>query len=435
VTTLIVGSIVAWGAPLGLPVALVFGALIAATDPVAVVALFRSLGIPKRLLVLVEGESLLNDGTAIVLFNILLAVALTGSFDPVQGVTDFIRVAAGGTIIGLVLGWLISRLIERIDDYLIETTLTTVLAFGSYLVADRLGFSGVLAVVAAGLVNGNLGSRGMSPTTRIVLHNFWEYVAFLANSLVFLLIGLKMDVPSLLAAWQPILWAIAAILAARIVVVYGLAQIMNRFDNAVPLAWQHVLTWGGQRGAISLALVLSLPIALGTERELLKLMAFGVVLFTLLVQGTSMRPLLRRLKIGARTDAQVEYETRHARVVALRAAVDHLDRMYRDGLISLHVWETLKPELNARAAALAEAVRQVLRDDPVLEAEELDTALRETLRAQRSALLGLRRDGVISEQVFEKLSSEVDALLMGDPAQAIPVTGIAISEKEEPAGN
>ena len=108
---------------------------------------------------------------------------------------DFIRVAAGGILVGLALGWVIARLIERVDDYLIETTLTTVLAFGAYLAAERLHLSGVLAVVAAGLVNGNIGPRGMSPTTRIVLFNFWEYVAFLANSLVFLLIGLKVNIP------------------------------------------------------------------------------------------------------------------------------------------------------------------------------------------------------------------------------------------------
>ena len=131
------------------PLALVFGALISATDPVAVVALFRALGVPKRLALLVEGESLLNDGTAIVVFNLVLAAALTGRFNFVEGVGDFLRVAAGGTVVGLLLGWITAQLIARVDDYLIEITLTTVLAFGSYLVAERLHFSGVLAVVIA----------------------------------------------------------------------------------------------------------------------------------------------------------------------------------------------------------------------------------------------------------------------------------------------
>ena len=153
-TTMIVAGMLTLGTSLSLPVALVFGALIAATDPVAVVALFRLLGVPKRLSVLIEGESLLNDGTALVLFNLMLAVALTGKFNLFSSLVEFVQVAAGGIVVGLVLGWAISRLIARIDDYLIEITLTTVLAYGTYLVAEQLHFSGVLAVVAAGLITG-----------------------------------------------------------------------------------------------------------------------------------------------------------------------------------------------------------------------------------------------------------------------------------------
>ena len=410
-TTLIVAGVLMWGNTLSLPLALVFGALIAATDPVAVVALFRSLGVPKRLSVLIEGESLLNDGTAIVLFNLMLVVALTGRFNLVDSIASFLRVAVGGTVVGLVLGWMISRLIARIDDYLIETTLTTVLAFGSYLVAEQLHFSGVLAVVAAGLVNGNLGPQGMSPTTRIVLFNFWEYVAFLANSMVFLLIGLQVSIPALIATWQPILWAILAVLLSRLVVVYGLSWIVKRVAEPIPLRWQHVLNWGGLRGAICLALALSLPASFGSERDLLRLMAFGVVLFTLLVQSTTMRPLIRLLKIITRSEVQVEYELRHARLVSLRFADARLDRMHHDGLLSTPTWERLKTMITQNAASLATAMSELLLSDPALEAEELDTGWRELNRAQRSALLSLRRDGVISEEVFEELTAEVDARL------------------------
>jgi len=257
-TTLIVAGMLVFGTYLSLASALVFGALIAATDPVAVVSLFRVLGVPKRLRVLVEGESLFNDGTAIVLYNLLLAFALTGQFSLGQGIVEFIRVSVGGVLVGLLLGWLASRLIARIDDYLIETTLTTVLAYGAYLIAEQLHFSGVLAVVAAGLVNGNIGPQGMSPTTRIVLFNFWEYLAFLANSMVFLLIGLQVDIPTLLSAWQPILWSILGVMVARLVIVYGLDWLAGRWIDPIPPRWQHVLAWGGLRGAVSLALVLSL---------------------------------------------------------------------------------------------------------------------------------------------------------------------------------
>ncbi len=410
-STFIIAGILALGGQLSLQVALVFGALIAATDPLAVVAVFRKLGVPGRLSVLVEGESLFNDGTAIVIFNLMLAVALTSKFDSVGSLMDFIQVSVGGIIVGLVLGWMISRLIARIDDYLIETTLTTVLAFGSYLLAEQFHFSGVLAVVAAGLINGNMGPRGMSPTTRIVLSNFWEYVAFLVNSIVFLLIGMQVNLPKLLSTWQPVLWAILAVLIARAIVVYGLGWIVNRLVEPVPLTWQHVISWSGLRGAISLALVLSLPTALGNQREILQVMALGVVLFSLLLQGTSMGLIVRRLHVVTRSEAQIEYEIRHARLASLRIADVRLDRMHDEGLLSTHAWETLKQFLAQNAQSLAVAMRELIQTDPALEAEELDKGWRELFRAQRSALLDLRRDGVISESAFVTLTAETDAQL------------------------
>ncbi len=410
-TTFIIGGLLVFGIHLSLPVALVFGSLIAATDPVAVVALFRTLGVPKRLTTLIEGESLFNDGTAIVLFNLMLAIALSGQVELASSVGKFFAVSIGGIVVGLVLGWLVAQLISRVDNYLIETTLTTILAFGSYLVAERLGFSGVLAVVAAGVVNGNTSQHGMSPTSRIVIFNFWEYIAFLTNSIVFLLIGLQVNITALISAWQPILWAILAVFVARIIVVYVLSWLVNRVAEPIPIRWQHILNWGDLRGAISLALALSLPVSLGAERDLLRVMTFGVVLFTLLVQSTTMTPLIRWLKIITRNDAQLEYELQHARLTAMRSAVARLDRLHNDGMLSSHTWEKLKRYVTSEASNLAEKVRGILLADPVLEAEELDTGWREMLRAQRSSLLSLRQDGVISDEVFEQLSSDVDAQL------------------------
>ena len=209
ITTLIIGGITALGIGLPLGVAMVFGALLSATDPVSVVAFFRQLGAPRQLASIVEGESLFNDGTAVVVFRIALAIAVSRQFSLVGSVTNFLWLAAGGLVVGGLLGWVVSKLIARVDDYLIETTLTTILAYGAYLAAERLHVSGVLAVVAAGLVNGNIGPAGMSPTTRIVIFNFWEYVAFVANSLVFLLIGLDINVQRIVANWSAIVWAIA----------------------------------------------------------------------------------------------------------------------------------------------------------------------------------------------------------------------------------
>ncbi len=435
ITTLIVGGLVSWLTPLSLTMAVVFGALISATDPVAVVALFRALGAPKRLAVLLEAESLLNDGTAIVVYSLALTAALTGTFHLGAGIAEFLRVATGGLAVGFLLGWLIAQVISRIDDYLIETTLTTVLAFGSYLVAERLGFSGVLAVVAAGLINGNLGPQGMSPTTRIVLFNFWEYVAFLANSMVFLLIGLQVNIPTLVANWQPVLGAIAAVLVARAVVTYGLGWLGNRFSEPMPRRWLHVLNWGGLRGAIALALALSLPAALGPEREMVRVMAFGVVLFTLVVQGMTMKPLLRWLSITVRDPVQSEYELRHARMLAFRAAAIQLDNMQRDGFLSENAWEVLRPELLSRVEQMALGVRALQQAYPALALDEIQRARREVLRAERSALRTLQRDGVISLEVFEKLVAEVDVDLDAKSEEGITPSAQPVQRPKVDAGD
>ena len=417
-TTVVVGGLI-FLAKIGIDfkVALVFGALIAATDPVAVVALFRRLGVPKRLQVLLEGESLFNDGTAIVMFNIMLAIAGLASQDSplldasfAEWIGEFLKVAGGGLAVGIVLGIAASQIIGRIDDPLVETTLTTVLAYGAFLIGEHgLHVSGVLAVVAAGIVNGNVGPRGMSATTRVVVFNFWEYAAFLANSFIFLLIGLAIDIGNLLNNIPAIAIAILAVLLARAVGIYGLS-ILSR---EITIKWKHVLYWGGMRGAIALALALTIPIKAGLFEQvtLLRNMAFGVVLFTLLIQGISMDWVVKKLQLVKRSHVQEEYERRHARFVAGRAAFDYLRRMNQQGLISEHTWQRLAPIMERRNDSLVEAVKQVVASDPTVEAEELDTAHREALRAQRSALTGLLRDGVISEETYSQLVGEVDSAL------------------------
>jgi CPA1 family monovalent cation:H+ antiporter len=406
-STIIVGGIVSIGTGLPLGVALVFGSLIAATDPVSVVAIFRKLGAPKRLEVLLEGESLFNDGTAIVLFGLALEALLIGEFNIIDGLLGFILVSGGGIIVGLGLGWVASRMIALVDDHLIGTTLTTVLAFGSYLVAEQLHLSGVLAVVAAGLIAGSIGERGMSPTTRIAVFNFWEYVTFLVNSAIFLMIGLQIEVSALWENRVLGLWAIFAVLVARAISIYGLTSLRR----SIPSKWRHVLFWGGLRGAIALALTLSLPTALREHRSTLTLMTFSVVLFTLLVQGISMEGLLRRLGLITVSDAQIEYEQRHARAIAARSGYEHVERLHRIGLVSNHTWEKIHPMILERVKALTSAVQEALQAAPELEAGEIVTARRESLRAQRNTLSTLRSDGVISQETYEQLAAEVDVAL------------------------
>lgn len=417
-TTFIIGAVTAVGVGISLASALVFGALISATDPVAVVALFRQLGAPKRLTVLLESESLLNDGTAIVVFQIVLAIALStasadgaNSFDAFSAVFDFFKVSAGGVAIGLGLGWIIAQILARIDDYLVETTLTTVLAFGSYLVAERFHVSGVLAVVAAGIITGNIGTRRMSPTTKIVLYNFWEYLAFVANSLVFLLIGLETNPRELLSNWWIIGIAVFAVLISRALVIYGITSLTNLRERNVSLAYQHVIFWGGLRGAIGLALVLSLP-ANFADRELLRVMTFGVVLFTLLGQGTTMNYLLKRLRLIEQPEIELEYERRHGRLIAAQAALKRVDEMHRSGLISTATWDEIEPALTEQIEDYADEQRQLVNAYPDLQDEEREDAELEALRAKRAALATMQSEGIISDTVFGELVQEVDNQLL-----------------------
>ena len=422
-TTALVALIITFGINLSPTSGMVFGALIAATDPVAVVALFRTVGAPKRLTTLVESESLFNDGTAIVIFQLMLAIALTtaatvnggsgskDSFDILSAVVSFVRISAGGACIGIGLGWLAAQIIARVDDYLIETTLTTTLAFGAYLLAEEFHMSGVLAVVAAGIVTGNFGLAKMSPTTKIVLINFWEYLAFVANSLVFLLIGLDVNIRELSANWFSIIVALAAVLISRAIVVYGLTNVTNLMRGApVNVAYQHVMFWGGLRGAISLALALSLP-ATFADRELLRVMTFGVVLFTLLAQGTTMQLLLKRLGLVQQDAVEIEYERRYGRLLAARAALERLEKLHQEGVVSALVWEEIEPKLRDQIENNLESQRQLLAAYPQLRSEELNDARLEGLRAQRAAVTIMLSNGLISETVHDELISEVDAAL------------------------
>jgi CPA1 family monovalent cation:H+ antiporter len=277
--------------------ALVFGALISATDPVAVVALFRNLGAPRRLTLLLDGESLLNDGTAIVFFTLSLSLFNGVGSGPTAMAGQFLSIVGVGAIIGTVVGGAASLLMQHIDDPMVEITLMTIAAYGSFVMAEAVHSSGVIATVAAGMFCGNVGTRtGMSASTRVASEAFWEYVAFALNSIIFLLIGLQVQLDRLRAYWVPILVGYLVVTLGRgLVIIIGRALIgftRERF----PWSWSLVLTWGGLRGALPMVLVLSLPRSF-PHRELLVSMTFGVAVLSILVHGLTMSGLLRALRL------------------------------------------------------------------------------------------------------------------------------------------
>jgi CPA1 family monovalent cation:H+ antiporter len=408
-TTLLVGGMTALGAGMAAGTAIVFGALIAATDPVAVVSLFRTLGVPRQLSLTVEGESLFNDGTAIVIFRIALVAAMTGVFDPLTGLYDFFRVALGGMGVGLVLGWITAQLVARLEDRLIVSSLTTIVAFGAYLVAEQLHVSGVLAVVVAGILVGNLGMAGASPTTKIMIFNLWEYLAFLSNSLIFLLIGLNVDLALLWDNLGATVVAVLAVVGSRAIVVYGLSWLTRfwRRGSHIPPSWQHVLFWGGLRGAISLALVLSLPATM-PGRDELQAMAFGVVLFTLLAQGTTIQFLLQRLGLTQRSPQWVARELKLGRLFAARAGRRRMDELHRQGLLTDEMWFGLKAGYRHDQEQITQGLKNLFRDHAELEGEMLYQARREALKAEQGALSDALRRNILSGPVHEELSTEID---------------------------
>jgi CPA1 family monovalent cation:H+ antiporter len=412
ISMLVVGAILHRAVGLELPLALLFGALISATDPVSVAATFKELGVPRRLSYIIEGESLFNDGMAIVLYRILVLMILTGEFSLVGNTVRFLVVVAGGGILGFVAGYVFSLLLSRIDDHLIEITLTTVLAYGTYLLADSFHLSGVIAVVVAGVVIGNYGARtGMSPTTKITLTSFWEYLSFVVNSLVFLLIGMEINLPLITQNLYSIVLAIVAVFVARALISY-LAPLLGRFfsKSPIPLSWQHTLFWGGLRGSLSVAVALSIPTAIQGRDQIL-VMTFGVVLFSLIVQGLTMRPLLRLLRLVQPVPEQLEYEYTRGRLVATRAATDTLQRMQQEGLLSASTYGALSERYDSLGQKLSEDLASIQMTSGSLAKEELAATHRKCLLVAKGALQDLLRQGMISDDVFRRLVSDIDTEL------------------------
>jgi len=282
--------------------AALFGALIAATDPVSVVAAFRELRVEPRLSLLVESESLLNDGTAAVAFAMLVSVAHGAPLEAGGLVASLGWMVIGGVLVGVAAALAALTVAGRTDDHLVEITLTTLTAYGSFWIAEHLHMSGVLAAMAAGLVVGNAGRTGwiggaISEAGQAHLISFWDYAAFLANSVVFILIGEHEAVQAGRLFTPVAALAVGLVLAARVATVYPLCALVSTSGWKVDVRHQHVLVWGGLRGALALALSLALPDGL-PEKAAIIVATFAVVAFSIFGQGLTMPWLVARLGLG-----------------------------------------------------------------------------------------------------------------------------------------
>ncbi|WP_158056142.1 Na+/H+ antiporter [Halorussus halophilus] len=415
----------AFGFPL--LISLLFAAMILPTDPVSVLALFEELGAPERLSVLVEGESLVNDGVGVVIFSTLLGLVLQSQESGTnleqlvtpstigQASVDILVSSGGGLLVGLVAGLAVYQVMYRLDDHMTEIVLTLILAYGSFLLAEHyLHVSGVIATVTAGLFIGNpAAEHAMSAQTKISIFNTWETAAFLVNTLIFLLIGAKTPINQMVEHAPLILTAIPLVIFARAAVVYPITAVTNRLTSPdIPFSYRHVMVWGGLHGSIPIALVLGLPD--GTPfplREELRAMVFGVAAFSLVVQGLSMENVMDRLDIVTRSDAEELYELLIGRARAVDAALDAADRLHDAGDLSRTVYEDFRGEYEREKEDLNEAISELLADNPELRREELLVGERRVLKKEKSAIMDAMRTGTISDDVGRRLLEELDLKL------------------------
>ena len=396
-----------WGG-LSLPIALLIGASLSATDPVSVIALFRELGASKRLTLLMEGESLFNDGVAVVAFGLLVGLPMGAMpSTPSHTIANFLVVVGVGVGLGCLVGFGVSYLTQQFDLPLVEQSLTLAVAYGTYLLVEEFGGSGVIGVVTAGIILGNFGSRiGMSPRTRLVVTEFWEFLAFFVNSIVFLLIGDQISFSGIAGNAVPIAVAIAAATVARAISSFGLGSVSNWIAHSkIPLGDRTVLWWGGLRGSVSIALVLSVPSSL-PERDSTISIVFGVVLFTLLVQGLTTKPLLASLNLLGEGPLQAQYTEVTARQVALRRVLEHLEESKNREDIDPEYFRYQRKLVEGQLKAQEDELAQLQQNHPQLRSLASQRFQTELLDIEEETYAELVRSGRLNVELSPILEFE-----------------------------
>jgi len=405
---------------MGWPAAFALGAIVSPTDPLAATAIGRRLGVPRRIITLLEGESLVNDATALVAYRIAVAAAVSGGFVVWQAGLRFVVTAAGGVAVGLLAGWLVAELRRRLDDPVVEIVVSVFTGYAAYLPAELLGVSGVLAAVTAGIYVGWRAPQLASPSTRLLGFSFWEVLVYLANAVLFILVGLQLQpiLEDLDGTAVAVLVAQGALVSAVVIgarlgwafsVPYLIRAIDRRPSQVLRRAGARerlVVGWSGMRGAVSLAAALALPLDF-PMRNLILFLTFAVILATLVLQGLTLPALIRRL--GVHGDDSEEREEVRARLAAANAALERLDELAgedwtRDDTVArLHgLYDFRRRRLKARAGKI--------EDDGAAEDRSLayQRLVRELLQAQRGAIVRLRNQGVISSDVMHRIERELD---------------------------
>jgi monovalent cation:H+ antiporter, CPA1 family len=386
--------------------ALLVGSCLSATDSASVIGLFREVGAGKRLTTLMEGESLFNDGASVVAFGSILSVALgSASLTLSETVSQFLTVTSIGVGVGALIGFCLASLTQRLESSWVEQSLTLVAAYGTYLVVEELGGSGVIGVVTAGLLMGNIGWDRPS-TSRQFIKESWQFIAFFINSIVFLLIGDQVYFRQVIPNLPTTVIAIAAVILSRAVTIYGLGGISNWLAQS-SISWrdQTVLWWGGLRGSVSIALALSIPTTVVGYEEIMA-NVFETVLFTLLLQGLTTKPLLKLLNLIEDQSLQKKYLECLARRDAFRQLLQHLIQEAHPDIASQHLQQqitVIEAQLN-----LFQHDVDVLKDlHPDLQAFSIQTHQDKLLALEMSVYDQYVRAGLLEQQLLPVLSQKV----------------------------
>jgi Na+/H+ antiporter len=411
----------------GLPWAAAFalGAVVAPTDPLAATEIVSRLGAPRRLATLIEGESLINDGTALTAYRFAVAAAVGGTFSLVDATLEFVVDSAGGIAVGLAVGWVISEIRRRLDDPPVEITLSLATGYAAYLPAEGIGLSGVLAAVAAGIVLGWRAPDIASARMRMQGFAVWELLVFLLNAILFILIGLQFQVVldglRDRAAADLALWAAAVcatVVGARVLWLFTAPYVVRAIDRreaqrARRTTWRErlVVGWSGLRGAVSMAAALALPLETHAGdpfpgRDLIIFLAYAVIVFTIVVQGLSLPALIRRL--GLEEDDSEHREELIARLAAAEAALQRLEELTGEDWTLEDTIERVRGMYEYRLrrfAAQQDGDGSEAIEDRSLAYQQL---MQELIEAQRRALVQLRKEGAINDEVMRRIQRELD---------------------------
>jgi monovalent cation/hydrogen antiporter len=409
----------------GLPLAVgfVFGALISPPDAVAALAVTQNLRVPRKIIVLLEGESLINDATSFISFRFAVAAAMTGSFSLGQASLQFLFVATGGVCVGLAVGWLATQVQKRLDDPPVQTMLSLLTPYVAYFTGERLHVSGILAVVIAGMYYGWRAPRILSGRMRLQALPVWEMVLFILNGILFMLIGLQL--PQVIHALPPgsafqvaklAVFVLLVIVLVRFVWIFGMTYLPRFFtrtlrrQNRIPWRQTALIAWTGMRGADSLAGALAIPFFLPNGqpfpgRNLILLLTFCVIFGTLILQGLTLAPLVRWL--GIQDDHVTEKEERLARLKANEAALAHIEAMESLNRARPNTVERLRSEYLDRIQQLRgegppeKSIRRLFSRD-------FEDLAREALETERETVIGLRNDEVINDQALRRIQRDID---------------------------